>query len=177
MTVRRSLPLPFQVFQSAKNLQTDIYLEGFTLRYTGIVPFSTSVIYLFPPARPSMPGALSNHSRAFDFSFSYPRCLIESFFKLRRRDKIRESSQFGLIHYNRRDVEAVNEIVFVRVSLGITPMLSWRMNAILVCAREVNRRKWKHLFYNIFPLKSNLKYLRYINVWWEKRIFLYEHVK
>lgn len=37
-------PLPFQVFQSAKNSQTDIYLEGFTLRYTRTVSFSTSVI-------------------------------------------------------------------------------------------------------------------------------------
>lgn len=35
-------PLPFQVFQSAKNSQTDIYLEGFTLRYTRTVSFSLS---------------------------------------------------------------------------------------------------------------------------------------
>lgn len=34
-------PLPFQVFQSAKNSQTDIYLEGFTLRYTRTVSFSS----------------------------------------------------------------------------------------------------------------------------------------
>lgn len=36
-------PLPFQVFQSAKNSQTDIYLEGFTLRYTRTVSFSSVI--------------------------------------------------------------------------------------------------------------------------------------
>jgi len=64
-------PLAFQVFQSAKNSQTDIYLEGFTLRYTSPSLF-LYLCYrrLFPPARPSTPGALSNHPGAFDFSFS-----------------------------------------------------------------------------------------------------------
>jgi len=97
-------PLPFQVFQSAKNSQTDIYLEGFTLRYTRTVAFSTSVIggsFLWRDHRcrkrfPIIPGRSTSR-----FLTSPPphrsRCLIKSFFKLKQRDKIRESSQFAII--------------------------------------------------------------------------------
>lgn len=169
MTVRRSLPyslrrsaLPsFPIGQKLANwhLPRRIYFAI----YQKTVSFSTSVIggsFFWRDHRRR--GALSNHPRGRSTSFSR-RCLIESFFKLRRRDKVRE--MLGLVRNNRKDVGRQRSKLFSCAHrLGIARMLSWRMsNAILACALQVNRSKRKRLFHEIcfFPfffIGTRLKY-------------------